>query len=103
MSAIVTGQNDEPKTFQEAWYYDDQQKRKKWRTFISKEFRDMIRRGVWVNVNRSSAREGRKLIGSKWVFKEKMTDDFGQDSCVWAIVKYLGLILATTMHQLEMM
>ena len=21
MSAIVTGQNDEPKTFQEAWYY----------------------------------------------------------------------------------
>ena len=26
MSAIVTGQNNEPKTFQEAWYYDDQEK-----------------------------------------------------------------------------
>jgi len=26
MSAIVTGQNDEPKTFQEAWYYNDQEK-----------------------------------------------------------------------------
>ena len=26
MSAIVTGQNDEPKTFQEAWYCDDQEK-----------------------------------------------------------------------------
>jgi len=25
MSAKVTGQNDEPKTFQGAWYYDDDQ------------------------------------------------------------------------------
>ena len=31
----------------------------------------MIKRGVWVNVERSSVPEGRKLIGSKWVFKEK--------------------------------
>ena len=79
MSAIVTGQNDEPKTFQEAWYCDDQEKRKKWRTVIWKEFRDMIRGGAWVNVNRSSVLEGRKFIGSKWLFKENVTDDFGQD------------------------
>ena len=26
MSAIVTGQNDEPKTFHEAWYYDVQER-----------------------------------------------------------------------------
>jgi len=26
MSAIVTGQNDESKTFQEAWYYNDKKK-----------------------------------------------------------------------------
>jgi len=26
MSAIVTGQSDEPKTFQAAWYYNDQEK-----------------------------------------------------------------------------
>ena len=38
MSAIVTGQNDEPKTFQEAWYHDDQENWKKWRTIIWKEF-----------------------------------------------------------------
>jgi len=43
MSAVVTGQNDEPKTFQEAWYYDNQEKRKKWRTVIQKELRDMIK------------------------------------------------------------
>jgi len=71
MSAIVTGQNNEPKTFQEVWYHNDQERRKKWRTVIWKEFCDMIKRGVWVNVDRSSIPEGRKLIGSKWVFKEK--------------------------------
>ena len=31
----------------------------------------MIKRGVRINVQRSSVLEGRKLIGSKWVFKEK--------------------------------
>jgi hypothetical protein len=76
MSAIVTGQNNEPKTFQEAWYYDDQEKRKKWRTVIWKESHDMIKRGVWVNVDQSSILEGQKLIGSKWVFKEKRDGRF---------------------------
>ena len=71
MSAIVTGQTNKPTTFQEAWYYDDQEKQKKWRTVIWKEFRDRIKRGVWVNVNWSSVPEEQKLIGSKWVFKEK--------------------------------
>ena len=69
MSAVVTGQNNEPNTFQEVWYYDDQERRKKWRTVIWKEFRNMIKRGVWVNDDQSSVPEGRKLIGSKWVFK----------------------------------
>ena len=76
MSAIVMGQNNEPKTFQEAWYNNDQEKRQKWRTVIRKEFRDMIKRGVWVNVKCSSVPEGRKLIGSKWVFKEKRDGRF---------------------------
>ena len=84
MSAIVTGQNDEPKKFQEAWYYDDREKRKKWRTIIWKEFCDMISQGVWVNVNESSVPEGRKLIGSKWVFKEK------HDGRFWARLVCLG-------------
>jgi len=76
MSAIVTGQNNEPKTFQEAWYHNDQERRKKWRTVIQKEFRDMTKQGVWVNVDQSSIPEGRKLIGSKWVFKEKHDGQF---------------------------
>jgi len=43
---------------------------------IWKEFRDMIKCGVWVNVKRSSVPEGRKLIGSTWVFKEKRDGRF---------------------------
>jgi len=78
MSAIVTGQNDEPKTFQEEWYYDDQEKQKKWRTVIWKELCDMIRGGVWVNVNQSSVSE------SKWLFKEKFDGQF------WARLVCLG-------------
>ena len=70
------GQNNEPKKFQEAWYHNDQEKRQKWRTVIRKEFHDMIKRGVWINVKRSSVPEGRKLIGSKWVFKEKRDGRF---------------------------
>ena len=46
MSALVSGHNDEPKTFQAAWYYNDQEKKQKWRTVIWKEFRDMIKYGV---------------------------------------------------------
>jgi len=36
----------------------------------------MIKPGVWVNVDRSYVPEGRKLIGSKWVFKEKRDTQF---------------------------
>jgi len=76
MSAIGMGQNNEPKTFQESWYHNDQEKRQKWRTVIRKEFCDMIKREVWVNVKRSSVPVGRKLFGSKWVFKEKRDGRF---------------------------
>ena len=80
MSAIVTGQNNELKTFQEAWYHNDQERRKKWRTVIWKEFHDMNKQGVWVNVDGSSIPEGRKLIGSKWVFKGNVMDISGRIS-----------------------
>ena len=46
---------------------------------IRKEFKDMIRRGVWDVVERSSIPEGRRLIGSKWVYKESEMEDLGQD------------------------
>ena len=36
----------------------------------------MIRRGVWEVVERISIPEGRRLIGSKWVFKEKRVGRF---------------------------
>jgi len=36
----------------------------------------MLRRGVWDVIERNSIPEGRRLIGSKWVFKEKRDGRF---------------------------
>ena len=77
MSAVTnTGQNNEPRNFQEAWYDQNKEKRQNWRVAIRKEFKDMIRRGVWDVVKRSSIPEGRRMIGSKWVFKEERDGRF---------------------------
>jgi len=44
MSAVTnTGQNDEPRNFQEAWYDQNKERRQNWRVAIRKEFKDMIR------------------------------------------------------------
>jgi len=77
MSAVTNmSQNDEPRNFQEAWYHQNTEKRQNWRVALRKEFKDIIQRGVWDVVERSSIPEGRRLIGSKWVFKEKRDGRF---------------------------
>ena len=65
MSAIVTGQNDKPKTFQEAWYHDDQENWKKWRTIIWKEFYNVY---CFVNPNTNQMILSRdvKLLSSRY-------------------------------------
>ena len=60
-----------PNVFKEAWWHKDQIERKEWRDAVRKEFRDMIKRGVWRKVELSSMPKGRKAVGSKWVFKKK--------------------------------
>jgi len=52
------------------------EKRQSWRVAIRKEFKDMIRQGVWDVIERSSIPEARRLLGSKWVFKEKRDGRF---------------------------
>jgi len=44
----------------------------------------MITRGVWKNVPLDDVPEGRRLIGSKWVFKEKL------DGCFCSQLVFLG-------------
>jgi transposase InsO family protein len=67
----LTGGGDDPANFQEAWHHPDPVDREKWREAIRKEFRDMIRRGVWRYRKRNQLPGDRKVIGSKWVFKKK--------------------------------
>ena len=76
VSAVSSGNPEEPKTFREAWDHPDVESREKWREAIRKEFRDMLKRGVWRHVNRKDIPSGRRLIGCKWVFKIKRNGIF---------------------------
>jgi hypothetical protein len=67
----MLGGMNEPKTFKEAWYYEDIEEQKNWRIAIKKEFNDMIKRGVWKRISTQQLPTGRTLIGNKWVFKKK--------------------------------
>ena len=68
-------EEEEPTTFRESWVntwdHPDETKRQKWREAICKEFRDMIKRGVWRKINRSQMLTGRRCVKSKWIFKIK--------------------------------
>ena len=72
--AMVGGTDNDyvnPISFQDAWWHPDPEERKKWREAIRKEMRDMIRRGVWRKVKRSTVPSERRVIGNRWVFKLK--------------------------------
>ncbi len=61
----------EPKSFRQAWDHPDPVKRKKWHDAIHKEFRDMLRRGVWRVMERAHMPGGRRCVKCKWVFTIK--------------------------------
>jgi hypothetical protein len=62
----------EPATFNEAWYHPDSEEQAGWRDAIEKELNDMhLKRQIWDKMAIQDIPTGRKLIGSKWVFKKK--------------------------------
>ena len=69
-SAVTSGPT-KPKTFKEAWHYQIENERERWRIAIRKEIRSMIERGVWRKTDRKKIPNNRRLIGNKWVFKIK--------------------------------
>ena len=60
-----------PNQFQETWNHEDEEERNLWREAIRKEFRDMIKRKVWMDFKKSKVPSSRRLIGTKWVFRVK--------------------------------
>ena len=62
---------EEPTTFEEAWYHNDLESRRKWREAIGLEFKNMKKRIVWLKMLKAKKPEGRTLVKSKWVFKIK--------------------------------
>lgn len=61
----------EPHNFDAAWNHKDPTARTQWREAIKKEYRDMLEKGVWRTRKTNTVTSGRKLIGTKWVFKLK--------------------------------
>jgi Reverse transcriptase (RNA-dependent DNA polymerase) len=61
----------EPQTFRDAWHHDDATEREGWMGAIKKEMQSMLSKQVWTPVLLTDIPSGRKLIGSKWVFKLK--------------------------------
>jgi hypothetical protein len=61
----------DPVTFKEAYYSPNENKRALWRKAIEKELRDMEKCDVWTLIKKEEVPNNRKLIGCKWIFKEK--------------------------------
>jgi len=72
-AGLLTQENieSEPYTFEDAFYCKDPKKRELWREAIKKEINSMEKCDVWTPIQRNLIPKGRKLIGNRWVFKEK--------------------------------
>ena len=62
---------DEPQSFQEACWDPDLIAREKWREAICLEFKKMLDMDVWRHVKRNDHPNDCRLVGCRWVFKEK--------------------------------
>ena len=91
---LVGGTDDEyvnPVTFQDAWNHPDLTERKKWREDIKKEFRYMIKRGVWRDIKRKNVPKDRRLIANKWVFKKKGNGVYRARLCALGYAQIAGV------------
>ena len=70
-SVDIDDVEEEPTSFEEAWWHPDLKAREKWRAAIRLEFHSMIKRGVWRNRSMRNKPGGKTLVKSKWVFKIK--------------------------------
>ena len=50
--SVVTSGPTEPKTFQEAWYCDNEKERNNWRTAMRKEMKSRVDKEVWRKTER---------------------------------------------------
>jgi len=63
---------DEPKTYHEAISSPEAPY---WRRAIANELDSIDKNGTWTFVDRNTIPQGRRPIGSKWIFKRKLKPD----------------------------
>jgi len=66
--SAINSTNGEPETFKEAMMSKDSEK---WTEAIKSEFDTMRKLGVWHKVKKETMGQGKKGLGTKWVFKRK--------------------------------
>jgi hypothetical protein len=62
---------EELKTFDEAWNYEDLVMREKWRNAINKELEEMDKKQVWEVIKKEDITQNRITIKRKWIFEIK--------------------------------
>ena len=90
---LSTGnQVKEPETFNEAWFHDNPEEKIGWRDAIEKELSDMhLKQEIWDKVAIKDIPYGRKLIGSRWVFKRKKNGIYRARLCALGYNQVPGL------------
>ena len=82
---------DEPISFSEAWFHDDDVEREGWQDAIKKEFHDMKTMKVWHRIKKKDVPNERRIIGSKWVFKRKRDRRFRARLCGLGYTQIAGI------------
>ena len=83
---------DDPEKFEDAWDHPNPVERTEWRQAIKKELTDMhVKRQIWKKIPIKNVPEGRKLIGSKWVFKKKKNRIFRARLCALGYSQITGV------------
>ena len=67
---------ENPDTYYDAWYHDDEFQRARWRDAIALEFRKMSDHMVWEQVPKSSKPTDRRCVKCKWIFEIKRNGTF---------------------------
>jgi len=72
LTASLTSDPNEPNGWKQVATHPD---REKWYEATKKEAENFFKRGVWKKIHRSEVPNGRKPIGTKWVYKLKVEPD----------------------------
>ena len=100
---LVVKQSVDPVSFNQAWMHENVSERKCWCIAIEDELKMMMDKEVWSIVKKP---ENVRMMGMKWVFKKKMTEDIELDWWRWGLSRskvwiFMALMLQCCMRSVS--